>query len=73
MVYVDNTYLQSKNVLEDTVALLQALGFTIHLDKLQLIPAQKMAFLDFVIGLTKMVIKVTENKQRTYLLFVKKS
>ena len=55
VVYVDDTYLQGENFLEcihnleDTVALLQALGFTIHPDKSQLLPIQKMAFLGFVI------------------------
>ena len=50
VVHVDGTYLQGENVLEcmhnreDTVALLEALGFTIHPDKSQLIPTQKICF-----------------------------
>ena len=50
VVHVEDTYLQGENVLEcmhnreDTVALLEALGFTIHPDKSQLIPTQKICF-----------------------------
>ena len=48
VVHVDDTYLQGENVLEcmhnreDTVALLEVLGFTIHPDKSQLMPTQKI-------------------------------
>ena len=69
MGYVDDPYLQGENFLEclhnleDTVALLQALGFTIDPDKSQLIPTQKMTFLGFVIDSMEMTLKLTENKQ----------
>ena len=70
MVYVDDTYLQGEHFfecmhnLEDTVALSQALDFTIHPDKSQLMPTQKMTFLGFVIDSTKMILKLSENKQK---------
>ena len=65
--YVDDIHLQDENFLEsmynleDTVAQLQALDLTIHPDKSQLIPSQKMKFLGFVIDSTKMTLKLTEN------------
>ena len=65
--YVDDIHLQDENFLEsmynleDTVAQLQALDLTIHPDKSQLIPTQKMKFLGFVIDSTKMTLKLTEN------------
>ena len=49
--------------LEDTVALLQALCFTIHPDKSQLIPTQKITFLGILIDSTKITLKLTKNKQ----------
>ena len=69
MVYVDDTYLQGEifpecmHNFEDTMALLQALDFTIHADKPQLIPTQKMTFSGFVIDSKKTSLKLTENKQ----------
>lgn len=47
------------NNLDNAVALLQALVFTIHSDKSQLITAQKMTLLAFVIDST-MTLKLTE-------------
>ena len=62
VVYVDDTYLRGQLFVEDTMALLQALGFIIHSDKSQLIPSQKMTVLGFVTDSTKMTLKLTENK-----------
>ena len=65
VVYVDDIYLQGKRFLEcmhnldHTVALLQALGFTIHVDKPQLITTQMMTLLSFVIDST-MTVKLAE-------------
>lgn len=47
------------NNLDNAVALLQALVFTIHSDKSQLITTQKMTLLAFVIDST-MTLKLTE-------------
>ena len=55
--------------LEDTVALLQALGFTIHPDKSQLIPTQKIRLLGFVIDSLNMTSKLTENKRKKIFTF----
>ena len=44
--------------LENTVALLQPLGFTINPDQLQLIPTQKMTCLGLVIDSTTMTLKL---------------
>ena len=74
VVYVDDTYLQDESFLEcmhnldSTVALLQALGFTIHPDKLKLIITQKMTLLGFVRD-SRMTQKLNKRK---YLLFLKK-
>ena len=57
----DENFLESVYNLEDIVAQLQALDLTIHPDKSQLIPTQKMKFLGFVIDSTKMTLKLTEN------------
>ena len=60
---VDDTYLQAESFLqcmhnlEDTVAVIQTLGFTIHLDKSQLIPTQKIRFLGFAIDFKKISLK----------------
>ena len=68
--YVDDTYLQGENILEcmhnleDTVALLQALGFIKHPDKLKIIPIQKITILGFVIDPAEMALKLTENEQK---------
>ena len=56
-------FLESMHKLEDTVALLQALCFTIHPDKSQLIPTQKITFLGILIDSTKITLKLTKNKQ----------
>ena len=71
--YVDDTYLQGENILEcmhnleDTVALLQALGFIKHPDQLQIIPIQKITILGFVIHPTEMTVKLTENEKKKIL------
>ena len=71
--YVDDTYLQGENILEcmhnleDTVALLQALGFIKHPDQLQIIPIQKIRILGFVIHPTEMTVKLTENEKKKIL------
>ena len=71
--YVDDTYLQGENILEcmhnleDTVALLQALGFIKHPDQLQIIPIQKIMILGFVIHPTEMTVKLTENEKKKIL------
>ena len=44
--------------LENTVALLQAPGFNINPDKLQLIPTQNMTWLGLVIDSTKITLKL---------------
>ena len=74
VVYVDYTYIEDERFLEcmynleDTVALLQALGSIHTPDKSQLIPTQKMMFLGFLIDSTKMTLKLTEKSKRKYTL-----
>lgn len=53
------TSFECMNNLDNAVALLQALVFTIHSDKSQLITTQKMTLLAFVIDST-MTLKLTE-------------
>ena len=68
VVYVDDTYLQGdtwsdcKNNVIHTVQLLRSLGFTIHFDKSQLDPVQKIEFLGFVIDSQNMTLKLSEEK-----------
>ena len=55
VVYVNDTYLQGNTQLEcfdnikATVSLLSNLGFTIHVEKSQLLPVQELEFLGFLI------------------------
>eukprot|EP00794_Sanderia_malayensis_P010499 gene10499-11598_t len=68
VVYVDDTYLQGNTQQEcldnaiATVSLLRKLGFTIHLEKSQLLPVQELEFLGFLINSKNMTIKLTDNK-----------
>ena len=73
VVYVDDTYLQDESFLkcmhnlENTLAVIQTLGFTIHPDKSQLIPTYNQ-----VIDFKKISLKLTEHTQKK-LLFVRRS
>ena len=68
VLYVDDTYLQGNTQQEcldnvkATVSLLSRLGFTIHLEKSQLLPVQEIEFLGFLINSKNMTIKLTDNK-----------
>ena len=68
VVYVDDTYLQGNtqqeclDTVKATVSLLYRLGFTINLEKSQLLPVQEIEFLGFLIKSKNMTITLTDNK-----------
>ena len=78
VVYVEDSYLQGdsyenclKNV-NDTIIMLQSLGFTIHPEKSVLTPTQNLIYLGFIINFKDMTLKLTEEKkQKIYDLCTK--
>ena len=66
--YVNDTYLQGNTWQEcldnvkTTVSLLYKLGFTIHLEKSQLMPVQELKFLGFLINSINMTVRLTAAK-----------
>ena len=69
MVFVDDSYLQGNiyktylHNIENTVELLQNLGFTIHPAKSVVTPTQRITFLGFVIDSVQMILEITEEKK----------
>ena len=70
VVYVDDFYSQGdsyesclKNT-NDTIIMLQSLGFTIHPEKSVLTPTQNLVYLGFIINLKDMTLKLTEEKKQ---------
>ena len=69
MVFVDDSYLQGNtykaclNNTENTIELLQNLGFTIQPTKSILTPTKRIAFLGFVIDSVQMTLEITEEKK----------
>jgi len=69
VVYVDDSYLQASSFAEcqqnvqDTVALLEELGFTIHDKKSSLVPKQHITFLGFEFNSLDMTIRLTNVKK----------
>ena len=77
-VFVDDSYLQEHtfSTCEDnvnaTVDLLHCLGFTIHPEKLVLVPTQEMQPLGFVLNSVERKIKLTNCKSGKIILKIKK-
>ena len=69
VVFVDDSYLQDNTYkaclhnIENTIELLQNLGFTIHHTKSILTPTQRITFLRFVIDSVQMTLEITEEKK----------
>ena len=69
VVFVDDSYLQGNtykaclNNTENTIELLQNLGFTIQPTKSILTPTKRIAFLGFVIDSVQMTLEITEEKK----------
>ena len=69
VVFVDDSYLQGNTYnaclhnIENTIELLQNLGFTIHPTKPILTPTQRITFLGFVIDSVHMTLELTEEKK----------
>ena len=69
VVFVDDSYLQGNTYkaclhnIENTVELLQNLGFTMHPTKFIFTPAQRIIFLQFVIESVQMILGITEEKK----------
>ena len=70
VVFVDDSYLQGiiyKTYLhntENTIELLQNLGFTIHPTKSVVTPTQRITFLGFVIDSIQMTLEITREKEQ---------
>ena len=70
VVFVEDSYLQGNNYkvflhnIENTIELLQNIGFTIHPTKSILTPTQRITFLGFVIDSVQMTLETTEDKKR---------
>lgn len=73
VVFVDDTYLQGSTFdqclynVQETIALLQNLGFTIHSQKSILTPTQKIEFLGFVLDSTTMTVTLSDDKKAKLL------
>ena len=69
VVLADNSYLQGNSYkacfhnIENTIELLQSLGFTIHPTKSILTPTQRIIFLGFVTDSVQMTLEITEEKK----------
>ena len=67
--YIDDCYLQGESYdecydnVQDTVLLLQELGFPIHDEKSVLIPSQILTFLGFVLNSVTMTVQLTANRK----------
>ena len=58
-----NTYKACLHNIENTIELVQNLGFTIHPTKSILTPAQRITFLGFLIYSVQMILEITEEKK----------
>ena len=69
MIYMDDTYLQGDSVsacqhnIDDTVSLLQTLGFNINGTKSVLTPTQTSEFLGFILDSVHMTITLTPRRK----------
>ena len=67
VVYVDDSYLDSYgsclNNVNDTMAMLESLGFNIYPEKSVLKPTQNLIYLDFIINSKDMTLKLKEEKK----------
>ena len=78
VVFVDDSCLQGHtfSTCEDnvnaTIDLLEFLGFTIHLEKLVLVPKQEIEFLGFVLNSVEMKIELIDCKPGKIILKIKK-
>ena len=70
VIYIDDTLLQGETYsdcesnIEQTVAMLDYLGFTVHPDKSVLKPTQKIEFLGFSMDSVKMSIELLSEKKQ---------
>ncbi len=66
--YLDDSYLQAQNSaacadnVQQTIAVLDNLGFTVHPTKSVLVPCQILVFLGFVLNSITMTVKLTDEK-----------
>ena len=66
--YIDDSYLQAQSVedclknIEDTITILEKLGFLIHLEKSVLTPCQEIKYLGFVLNSVDMTVRLTVDK-----------
>ena len=73
VVFADDTYLQGSNFqqclynVQETITLLQNLGFTIHSQKSILTPTQTFEFLGFVIDSRTMTVTLSDNTKAKFL------
>ena len=69
VVYVDDSYLQGDsngsclNNVNDTIAMLESLGFNIDPEKSVLKSTQNLIYLDFIINSKDMTLKLKEEKK----------
>ena len=77
--YVDDIYLQDdtkenciKNII-DTVTLLRSLGFTVHVEKSQFLPAQELDILDFTINSVNMTVSLKKEKKQQLACLIRKT
>ena len=61
---VGNTFEECKDAVIDTCDLLLKLRFSIHPDKSQFIPVQKIEYLGFNLDFTSMTVSLTDVKQQ---------
>ena len=70
VVYVDDTWLLGSTYEEcldnvmDTIDLLRALGFTIHIEKSMIVPKQEITFLGFIFNSISMTVTLTKDKKQ---------
>ena len=62
-----DSYESCQNNVNDTIIMLQSLGFTIHPDKSVLKPTQNLMYLGFIINSKDMTLKLTEEKKQEKL------
>ena len=66
VLFIDDSYLQSNNYkaflcnIENTIELLQNLGFTMHPTKSIFTPTQRITFVEFVIVSVQMSLETTD-------------
>ena len=65
---VGHTFEQCKDAVIDSCDLLIKLGFSIHPNKSQFIPVQKIEYLGFTLDSTAMTVSLTDIKQQNQQL-----